>query len=80
MGPKNKKIRQATKLLVTPCELPVVELPTPEDVLGMCTSEKEKIYNNSRIAEVLPVVIKYVKDLYNKVNSNLVLVSDQSRK
>ena len=77
MGPKKKKTRQATKLLVTPCELPVAELPTLADVLGMCTAEKEKIDNNSRIAEVLPVVIKSVKDLYNKVNSNLVLVSDK---
>ena len=71
MGPKKHKTRQAS--LVSPGELPVADLPTLADVLGLYTAEVDKGGQNFN---VLPLVIKSVKDLYTKVNSNLVLVSD----
>ena len=52
MGPKKKNTRQASKLLVSPCELPVADLPTLREILGKCTTEKNKLANNSKIAEV----------------------------
>ena len=71
MGPKKPKTRQAS--LVSPGELPVADLPTLADVLGLYTAEADKRGKNFN---VLPFVIKSVKDLYRKVNSNLILVSD----
>ena len=40
MGPKKHKTRQAS--LVSPCELPVADLPTLADVLGLYTAEVDK--------------------------------------
>ena len=77
MGPKKKNTRQASKLLVSPCELPVADLPTLREVLGKCTAEKNKLANNSKIEEVLPGVVKDLKDLYKIVNSNLVVLHDK---
>ena len=58
-------------------ELPVAELPTMRDVLGKCSAEKDNLHRNSRVAELLPVVVKSVRELFTKVNSNLVLHSDK---
>ena len=77
MGPKKKNTRQASKLLVSPCELPVADLPTLREILGKCTTEKNKLANNSKIEEVLPGVVKDLKDLYKIVNSNLVVLHDK---
>lgn len=77
MGPKKNKTRQSTKLLVAASELPIADLPTLGDVLGKCTIEKDKLPSTSKLLEVLPVVVKAVRDLYCKVNSNLVLHSDK---
>ena len=77
MGPKKKNTRQASKLLVSPCELPVADLPTLQEVLGKCTTEKSKVASNSNIEAVLPGVVNSLKDLYKTVNSNLVVVHDK---
>ena len=74
MGPKKKNTRQASKLLVSPCELPVADLPTLREILGKCTTEKNKLPNNSSIEAVLPGVVKDLKEFYKKVNSNLVVL------
>ena len=58
-------------------ELPVAELPTLRDVLGKCSEEKDKLHRNSRVEEFLPLVVKSVRELYTKVNSNMVLHSDK---
>ena len=71
MGTKKHKTCQAS--LVSPCELPVADLPTLSVVLGVYTAEVDMRGQNFN---VLPLVIKSVKDLYKKVNSNLVLVFD----
>ena len=77
MGPKKKNTRQASKLLVSPCELPVADLPTLQEVLGKCTTEKSKVASNSNIEAVLPGVVNSLKDLYKTVNSNLVVLHDK---
>lgn len=77
MGPKKSQTQQVSSLLVVSSELPVAELPTLRDVLGKCSAEKDKLPKNSRLQEVLPVVVKCVRELYTKVNSNLVLHSDK---
>ena len=77
MGPKRSQTRQGSSLLVASSELPVAELPTLRDVLGKCSAEKDKLHRNSRVEEFLPVVVKSVRELYTKVNSNLVLHSDK---
>ena len=77
MGPKRSKTRQVSGLLVAPCELPVADLPTLKDVLAKCTAEKEKLPSNVSVMEVMPVVIQSIKDIYQKVNSNLVLHTDK---
>ena len=77
MGPKRSQTRQGSSLLVASSELPVAKLPTLRDVLGMCSAEKDKLHRNSRVEEFLPVVVKSVRELYTKVNSNLVLHSDK---
>ena len=77
MGPKKKNTRQASKLLVSPCALPVADLPTLQEVLGKCTTEKSKVASNSNIEAVLPGVVNSLKDLYKTVNSNLVVLHDK---
>ena len=77
MGPKRSQTRQGSSLLVASSELPVAELPTLRDVLGKCSAEKDKLHMSSRVEEFLPVVVKSVRELYTKVNSNLVLHSDK---
>ena len=77
MGPKRNKTRQVSGLLVAPCELPVADLPTLKDVLAKCTAEKEKLPSNCSVQEVLPAVLQSIKDIYHRVNSNLVLHPDK---
>ena len=77
MGPKKPKTRQVFKYMVSPCELPVADLPTLRDVLGKCSTEKNKLSNNARIHEVLPLIVQLLRELYCKVNSSLVLHSDK---
>lgn len=77
MGPKKPNTRQGFRFLVSPCELPVADLPTLRDVLGKCALEKNKLPNNARILEVLTLIVQLLKELYYKVNSNLVVHSDK---
>ena len=61
MGPKKPKTRQVFKYMVSPCELPVADLPTLRDVLGKCSTEKNKLSNNARIHEVLPLIVQLLR-------------------
>ena len=77
MGPKKSRTRHASSLVVAFSELPVAELPTLREVLEKCSAENDKLHRTSQIQDVLPLVVKAVRDLYHKVNSNLVLHPDK---
>ena len=77
MAPKKRNTRLASQLLVSPCELPLADLPTLQEVLGKVTAEKAKLVANAKVDEVLPVAVEGIRDLYKKVNSNLIVVNDK---
>ena len=80
MGPKKApRTRHSSGVPVSPSELPPSDLPTHRDVLGKVLLEQETHPDDS-LEDVFEMVVGAVVDMFKKVNSNLVLISERSLK